>query len=202
MFQIFKKSAPVTPKETASGFRHEFYTQNGWAGSRYTTSLSLKEIAKIVRDYVKNVYPNWRFSVTTHYAANCQELYVAVTEVPVDIFDDEKIRERAENAAHRYNSRETAEENYQMYRKMAATHIQNWELHPWFTEYGQTVLDDVHALVQSYNFSDCDPQIDYFHVNFYDRFDIGKWDKPVKIVPRIARIVSAKADNTVKRLAI
>ncbi|MDR2815758.1 MAG: hypothetical protein LBB62_03545 [Proteiniphilum sp.] len=209
MFHILNITAPAPEKaETASGFRREFYTQSGWAGSRsrYNTGLSLKEIAKIVRDYIKDVYPTWKFSVTTHYASMCRELSVNLMETPVDIFDKDRMQKAAENATWKRHYQKE-DEVLAHFRKMAYEegYIQNWNR--WtddsdlFTDYARKVLDDVHDLVESYNMRDCDAQIDYFNVNFYTSFNIGRWDRPLRIVPRMARITTKKVDNRLKRVS-
>ncbi|MDR1046511.1 MAG: hypothetical protein LBL64_01945 [Treponema sp.] len=187
-------AAPVPEGETSSGFVHHFYTQNGWAGSRYNAGLSLKVIAETVRKYVKDVYPTWKFSVKTHYASMCQELKVAVMEAPVDIFDKGNIWEDAKKTAWRDHWHKEVEYHYDIFCKEAYErgYIQTWKRCNWFTESAQAVLDDVHSLVESYNYKDCDSSIDYFHVNFYDWFSIGRWDKPFKVVPRTARIAPSR----------
>lgn len=68
--------------ETAEGTRRNFYTQFGWAGKNYDSKLTLKQIAVIVRAYVKEKYPTCKFSVRTSYASMCQELHVAIKEFP------------------------------------------------------------------------------------------------------------------------
>jgi curved DNA-binding protein CbpA len=188
--------------ETAATFRQQFYTQNGWAGFRFNALLPLKEIAKIVRGYVKDVYPTWRFSVTTHYASMCQELKVAVMEAPMDIFDQAKILEAAKDSAWRDPWHKEVEYHYERFYKEAYErgYVQTWKLCKWFTESAQAVLDDVRALVQSYNRKDCDAMIDYFDVHFYDSFDIGKWDKPFRVVQRTARIAPSQARPDAKRI--
>jgi hypothetical protein len=204
MFSILKFKYPDSgvAGETAASYRGEFYTENGWAGSRYDPCLSLKAIAKIVRGYVKDVYPTWKFSITTHYASMCQKLYVAVTEGPEDIFDKEKILEAARREAWRWPDRDTEEEIYKrMLHHAYSDHIQQWAGYEWFTEASQKVLDDVHHLVQSYNRSDCDSMIDYFNVNFYTSFDIGKWDKPFRVVERTARIAAGQGGPGTRRIA-
>jgi hypothetical protein len=203
MFSILKFKHPNsgTAGETAASYRREFYTENGWAGSRYNSSLSLKEIAKIVRGYVKDVYPTWKFSITTHYASMCQELYVAMMEGPEDIFDKEKIWEEARREAWRWPDRDSEEEIYKrMLNHAYRDHIQQWTSYEWFTEVAQKVLDDVRHLVQSYNRSDCDAMIDYFDVNFYTSFNIGKWDKPFKVVERTARIATSQGCPETRRI--
>jgi DnaJ-class molecular chaperone len=64
--------------ETADSTRRNFYTENGWEGSNHNWNRSLKEIAVIVRNYVKEKYPTFKFSVRTSYASMCQELHILV----------------------------------------------------------------------------------------------------------------------------
>ena len=73
-------------KETAGSVRRNFYTAFGWEGSRYDSSLTLKEIAKIVRGYVKKKYPTCKFSVRTSYGSMCQSLIVKLLEFPQQMF--------------------------------------------------------------------------------------------------------------------
>ena len=78
MFKIWKDRAAVANNlseeektETARSTRCHFYSAYGWEGSRYDVNLTLKEIAKIVRAYVKEKYPTCKFSIRTHYASMC-----------------------------------------------------------------------------------------------------------------------------------
>lgn len=78
---------------------------------------------------------------------------------------------------------------------MLAKNKMHWQLHnvgehdkKYFTEYGFSVLEDVYKFMQSYNFDDSDSMIDYFHCNFYSSFNIGKWNKSFRVVPKTARI--------------
>lgn len=75
-----------TIHETASGTRSEFYTEFGWKGSNHSWDRSLKEVAQIVRAYVKEKYPTYKFSVRTSYASMCQELHVDLKESPIEIY--------------------------------------------------------------------------------------------------------------------
>jgi len=54
-----------------------------------------------------------------------------------------------------------------------------------YNEVTAKIIDDVNCFVNSYNFSDCDGQIDYFHVDFYY---FGCKPVDLKIVPKTARI--------------
>ena len=73
-------------------------------------------------------------------------------------------------------------------------HVPNESIKPYFTEYGFTALKDVYGFMESYNYDDSDSMIDYCDCNFYSSFDIGKWNKPFRIVPKTARIKSAAAE--------
>ena len=73
-------------QETADNVRNNFYTQFGWEGSRHDWNRSLKEVAQIVRAYVKEKYPTYKFSVRTSYASMCQELHVELKESPIEIY--------------------------------------------------------------------------------------------------------------------
>ena len=72
--------------ETADSTRSQFYTANGWEGRNHDFSRSLKEVAQIVRAYVKEKYPTYKFSVRTSYASMCQELHVDLKESPIEIY--------------------------------------------------------------------------------------------------------------------
>ena len=72
-------------KETADSTRRQFYTDFGWEGKNHDWNRSLKEIAVIVRQYVKEKYPTYKFSVRTSYASMCQELHVELKESPIEI---------------------------------------------------------------------------------------------------------------------
>lgn len=92
--------------------------------------------------------------------------------------------------------------------KMLEKNEMHWQLHSvgeydkkYFTEYGFSVIEDVYNFMQSYNYDDSDAMIDYFDCNFYSSFNIGKWNKGFKVVPKTARIKNkatkpAKATNS------
>lgn len=206
LFKIWKnrheESTGETVTETADSTRRKFYTDFGWEGKNHDWNRSLKEIAVIVRSYVKEKYPTYKFSVRTSYASMCQELHVSLKEAPKDIYN---------------RNPETWDEEtrYLIKRRMEANYIMpeltSWypdELTAWLkeglekanysnfytpkTEDVQAMLDDVDAFVRSYNYEDCDGMIDYFHVDFY-YFDC-KISSEFKIVPKTARIEKAKSE--------
>lgn len=182
--------------ETADSTRRRFYTEWGWEGSRYNSSMSTTEISKAIKIYCKEKYPTWKFSVTSEYFAGGSSIHVSVMEAPEQIFDLESCRKayaehlEAEKAGY-YGGRGLAMD----IEKMLADDNMHWQLHrvsdqykEYFTEYGFAVLEDVYSFMQSYNYDDCDSMTDYFDVNFYSSFYIGKWNKGFKVVPKTARI--------------
>lgn len=218
LFPIWKnrteKETGETIDETASGYRRKFYTQNGWEGSRYDSNLSLKEIAKIVRTYVKEKYPTCKFSVRTAYASMCQELHVEIKEFPSQMYktgDDlrkeglyETVHTTLYTTGEPYTYERYKAEIDEMERKLRRNRLfelDSWtnedliqayekavEKNPFYgikTEYFKSVLEDVDSFVQSYNYDDSDGMIDYFDNNFY--YFNCKFDN-CKYVPKTARI--------------
>lgn len=190
----YNRTAEQPTHETAEGTRSEFYTQNGWKGENYQCGRSLKEIAQLVRDYIKQNHPTYKFSVRTEYASMCQELHVAMKESPVEIYKtfDEL----------------TADDKHNLIRKLRYSnlfHLDSWhdselraEFERIWAEHGDfykclneqtaAVAGDVDDFVKSYNYSDCDGMIDYFGVNFYYFGCCQNNGTGVKIVPKTARI--------------
>lgn len=183
--------------ETADSTRRRFYTEWGWEGSRYTSSMSTTNISKAIKIYCKEKYPTWKFSVTSKYFSGGSSIDVSVMEAPEQIFDLEACRKAyAEynelKEAYGYTGSRGLSMNIE---KMLADDDMHWQLHSvsgqyreYFTEYGFSVLEDVYKFMQSYNYDDSDSMTDYFDCNFYESFNIGKWDKGFKIVPKTTRI--------------
>lgn len=187
--------------ESAASTEREFYTQCGWAGKNYDINMSLKEIAQIVRGYVKEKFPTFRFSVRTEYASMCCELHVSLTQAP---FEPYKTAEEL-----------SEEDVYELWR-FANKYGVNWHFTNVF-ELDETtaaelraayvagkftkvlredvaaMFKDVDAFVSSYRFSDCDGMIDYFDTNFYYFGCSVHWNK-FKIVEKKARIANPKQE--------
>lgn len=206
MFRIWKDKAikneslkESEKNETADSTRSSFYTAFGWEGNNHDWSRSLKEVAKIVRTYVKEKYPTYKFSVRTSYASMCQELHVDLKESPIEIYksfnefteDDKSQFFRKANyndywALGSWNNEEFEKE----YERIVSEHGNFFKV---LNEVTKSVIDDVDNFVNSYNYSDCDGQIDYFHVDFYYFGCAQNNGMNIKIVPKTARIKSATA---------
>lgn len=194
-------------EETAESTRRAFYTAFGWEGSRYDGNLTLKEIAKIVRAYIKEKYPLYKFSVRTSYASMCQELHVDLLESPIEIykpFDDldlddfqrigkmiYPVYDTDNYLAFLNSSKEEKKAIIDGYEYQNQAHVLN--------DVTRAVIDDVDAFVRSYNYHDCDGQIDYFDVNFYYFGCCRNNGASVAIVPKTPRIKNRKADPAVRK---
>jgi len=202
-FHILEKKSPVKTSnvepETAGDFRRKFYTDNGWEGSRYNPNLRLRDIAPIIRGYVKTVYPTWRFSVVQeHYSGGCG-LYVTLTEAPENIFIEERIK-----ASPRRDTNIRSDEDAALICRQlnASRSIQNWEwYYDWMSDKAKAVLKDIEILVNSYRYDDSDARFDYFSTNFYPHLYIGKWNKPLKIVPRKERTKTSKGAESTRKIS-
>lgn len=181
-------------QETAESTRRHFYTEYGWEGKNHNWNRSLKEVAQIVRAYVKEKYPTYKFSVRTSYASMCQELHVDLKESPIGIYksyedmtdlDKEEVRTKL-RYNHIWNPTSwTDAEEKEVFEKAWE---ENGNFFRCLNEVTKAVIKDVDNFANSYNYEDCDGQIDYFHVDFY-YFGCAKNNgQNIKIVPKAARI--------------
>lgn len=185
--------------ETADGTRSQFYTEFGWEGSRHDWSRSLKEVAQIVRTYVKEKYPTYKFSVRTSYASMCQELHVDLKESPIEVYktadeldaDDreEFLRKVRRDGYFTLTIWSDSEFNAE-YERITSEHGNFYKV---MNEATKAVIEDVDDFVKSYNYSDCDGMIDYFHVDFYYFGCAQNNGMNIKVVPKTARIKNASA---------
>ncbi len=198
LFPIWKHRynmlAEQPTEETAYSTRSRFYTENGWEGDNYDAKLTLKEIAKIVRTYVKEEYPTYKFSVRTKYASMVQKLHVDLLESPIEIYktfdeltNEDKVKLIGKAESNNYfhltswNDSELQEELERI-----------WEEHGNFykclNDVTSGVISDVDKFVNSYNYDDSDGMIDYFDNNFYYFGCAQNNGMNIKIVPKTARI--------------
>ena len=169
LFPMYKTIANVSADETAQSTRSEFYTQNGWKGENYNSSISTKEIACIMREYIKDVHNNYRFSIRIEY----NHIFITMTESPEHPFVNPNVKHNQLN-------------QYALSRDMDLTNE------------ARSVMLDILKVLNSYRMDDSDGMIDYFHTNFYISLNIGSWDKDIKIVPHEKKTVSGVEYETVE----
>ena len=92
LFKIWKDriadNAEQPTSETASEYRRNFYTANGWEGSRYDNNLSTKDVAARVREYVKMQWPQYKFSIRTQYYSGGSAIHLTLVSGPEKAFKD------------------------------------------------------------------------------------------------------------------
>lgn len=201
--QYTKKSDNST--ETAGSYRRQFYTANGWQGERYDRNLTTKDIAKLIREYVKNAHPTYRFSITS----DINSITIALTEYPVELTNSDLMLNYYHTDYHKRWSYVPSKGNIET-DSMTQSDIEEWinyqvetancekrfsKSDTWINPIIYEVLQDVKNFMNSYNYDDTDSMIDYFDRNFYDYIEIGRDEKPAKFVERTAR-TSKKGKET------
>ena len=207
LFQIWKTRTEMTTgetvTETADSIRSEFYTQCGWEGENHDWSRSLKEVAQIVRAYIKEQYPTYKFSVRTSYASMCQELHVEMKESPIEIYKgvddltDDDFTEAWRMCRYYWTLDSwTPEEGKKELSRIWQEQGDSFRI---LNDATKAVVADIDRFVQSYNFHDCDGMIDYFDVDFYYFGCLRNNGTDVKIVPKTPRLKkSAEASSIIK----
>lgn len=178
LFKVWKDkitdSNEQPTSETASEYRKNFYTANGWEGSRYDNNLSTKDVAARVREYVKMQWPGWKFSVRCKYASMCSEIMVSLKGGPVENpLSSEGIEKGYRNPQISYMTSEDSRLN----------------------ELVNVVMLDVNAYIDSFRYDDSDGMIDYFDTNFYKFVEVrsSDWEE----IRKTARVKGANKGVTV-----
>lgn len=154
-------------REAMSGakYRRTVYEEMGWVGENYSSSMSMDDLTKIIREYCRGHYPDCKFSVTRkHY----DSITVALMEAPFEAIDPEKVGE------------------YEIEHQ----HIQSYKQ---ATSEAREILRDIERFGESYNYDHSDVMRDYFDRGFYLWVEIGKWNKPFKKCERNVKCSRTKA---------
>ncbi len=195
----FNTTAPEPTKETADSTRSEFYTAFGWKGSKHDWSRSTKEVAALVRAYVKEVYPTYKFSVRFSSASMCSEIHVELKEAPHGLYKsfDELNKEEIDNIHRKLRSNHLFNKDSWYDYELKTAILEAWEKSDFYKTYNDlttAVIEDVNREVNSYNYSDCDGMTDYFHVDFY--YFGCKVSYDFKVVEKSARIKDSSTSST------
>lgn len=213
--QKFEKVDPTYTKrqpkaESAGSYRRQFHTVNGWQGERYNSNLSTKDIAQLIREYVKTAYPTYRFSITS----NIYRINVSLMEYPVELTNHDLMLKYYRENCHTVPLYVPTKERYINANEMTEADIEDWidykmedfsyksnfsESNTWLNPVVFAVLKDVQDFMNAYNYDYSDTMTDYFNNNFFAYIQIGKDEKPAKLVKRTASI-SPKKEKAVKRL--
>ncbi len=175
LFPIWKNKESIKTDETSESTRNEFYEEQGWTGDKYDGSLTIKDISALVKKDLKIEFPDCKFSVTKKEYTGGGSITVALMEAPKNVFA------------------EGITEVHSMIGLAGSSQL---------NEYGNKIAIRCNEILDSYNFDKSDIMTDYFHVNFYGFVNIGKWNKPFKVVerkPKTTKKNTKKSETTVNK---
>ena len=150
--------------QSRSNSNYNFYTSNGWAGKNYDRNLKGKDIAAKVRAFVKNEFPDFKFSIRSKFGMQADTIYITVLSGPIPAL---------------------CEGNTRSYESCVSGFGDAFKGR--ITDKMLAVLDKVHSFVSSFRYSDCDGMIDYFDTNFYCWMYVGDYDRPYQITEKKER---------------
>lgn len=156
-----------------------FYTANGWQGKKYSHTIHAKQVGQLLREYIKaeDDLSRCKWSVTTSDCGLCADkITVALMAAPFEVFTDEYKRTHPDRWQRGYSEHGTVED--------------------WTTPECAAVIGKVKAFIMDYIHDDSDGMIDYFDRNIYDRYEIGKYDRPFA---RIEEAATKKAPKEAKK---
>lgn len=135
---------------TAKEYAEYVYNEYRWKGRNYKGQHA-PEIVELVRTWLKETYPRYRFSVRRE---NYNSIYIKLMSADFEAFTKES--GKVQDTINHYNI----------------------EWNPDLTDRAKEVMMNVCDFVMSYNFDDSNAMTDYFHTNFYLTLGIGSYRKP------------------------
>jgi len=156
------------------------YTQGAWKGAKYNSSLSMTEICAIIRQAIKQQYPELKVSVTKrHYNA----ISISIMGSPYELFAKPSIENLPNrNTFNQTNEARLAEWQARIAKGNIGVNHYYIDEDYMINEKAKEIMKFINVMCVSYNRDDSDSQSDYFDTNFYYDLSIGKWDKPVNII--------------------
>lgn len=155
LFEVWKDKPDVSAAST--GYEHDYsgatakeyteyvYNEYRWKGRNYKGQHA-PEIVELVRTWLKEIYPRYKFSVRRE---NYNSIYIKLMSADFEAFTRES--GKVQDHINHYNI----------------------ERNPDLTDRAKEVMLNVCDFVMSYNFDDSDAMTDYFHTNFYLTLAIG-----------------------------
>lgn len=144
--------------------------------------LGTKEIAKRIRQQLKDEFKNCVFSVVQERGNS-----IHVSLMKSDIMVVKPFEELSATAISRYADEYRTPEklkeiqeskHHQLSQVIGDYNPDLWNNGVFLTEGGHALLKRVVEIVNQYNYDNSDPMTDYFDTNFYLDLSLGKWDKP------------------------
>lgn len=163
LFEIWKDKTDVSAIST--GYEHDYsgatakeytdyvYNEYRWKGRNYKGQHA-PEIVGLVRTWLKETYPRYRFSVRRE---NYHSIHIRLMKADFEAFTKESGKIQGDINHYHIASDKS------------------------LTDRAKEVMLNVRDFVMSYNFDDSDPMTDYFHTNFYLTLGIGSYRQPYKV---------------------
>ncbi|MFA5790639.1 MAG: LPD29 domain-containing protein [Caldisericia bacterium] len=138
--------------------------------------LSMKEIAKLVRNQLKKEFLWCVFSVrkSTH------SLRISLLRASFEAF----VPEITNMFSNGLTTKEEQVKILEYMKEKGHSQVNHYYIKTsiFYTDECKKVLQRVKELTDEYNYDNSDVQSDYFDVNFYLHLHIGEWDKPFRRV--------------------
>lgn len=146
--------------------------------------IDVKDLAKTVRQKAKEIFPDYKFSVTIERFSMGQSIHISIMEGPDELFvpmeeiDFDGITNRGY-----YNKEEWIQQHENtlknQYTQINEFHYQkSWEINKKAKE----IITKIKEILDEYHYVDSDPYTGYYNTNFYYHLAIGKWNKPYKTI--------------------
>ena len=143
------------PGATAKEYTEYVYNEYRWKGRNYKGQHA-PEIVELVRAWLKETYPGYKFSVRRE---NCHSIHIRLMKADFEAFTKESGKVQGDVNHHHIHSDKS------------------------LTDRAKDVMMNICDFIMSYNFDDSAPMTDYFHTNFYLTLGIGSYKQPYKVEP-------------------
>ena len=140
---------------SANEYTEYVYNEYRWKGRNYNGQMR-GEIVEIIRKWLKETYPGYKFSVRRE---NCHSIHIRLMKADFEAFTKESGKVQGDVNHHHIASDKS------------------------LTDRAKDVMMNICDFIMSYNFDDSDPMTDYFHTNFYLTLGIGSYKQPYKVEP-------------------
>ena len=164
LHEIWKNDTTVSAN--ASGYENDYagasakeytdfvYNEYRWKGRNYQGQHA-PEIVELVRNWMKETYPKYKFSVSRHHY---NSIHIYLVKADFEAFKKDKGIVFHHDVNH-----------------------YNIDGDQTLTDRAKEVMKNVCDFVMSYNFDDSDPMTDYFCTNFYLTLGVGTYKKPYEV---------------------
>ena len=148
-------------------------------------NLSTDEIAKKIKQEAKALekeYGKFKLSCRTQYYSGGSSIDIAITElsfIPFNTLEDYKNNLRYEPQIWEDLIKSFISDKQRGYMNINQYYVLEDKR---LNKKARELLDAISRIESKYNYNNSDAMIDYFDVNFYTHYSIGKFDKPLKIL--------------------